>query len=174
MNFRTNKYYLLILLAAFIVGGCGNSSGNYEEIESSASSESTTTTDNTTTDSTTYNYFTGSTVTVNFLRSDNSLMGESGTWCNSLNDCNCGIGFSSSGGVVLSTMEFKSSISGDNPPFTVEWKFNNNSYTDNFSLSKSSGNHTIKLYVTDNNSNKVYAKCRSGDQGEVMMNLNIP
>ena len=31
-----------------------------------------------TTDSTTYNYFTGSTVTVNFLKSDNSLMGESG------------------------------------------------------------------------------------------------
>jgi hypothetical protein len=121
-----------------------------------------------------YNYFTGSTVTVNFLRSDNSLMGESGTWCNSLNDCSCGISFSSSGASTLSTMEFKSSISGDNPPFTVEWKFNNNSYTDNFSLSNSSGNHTIKLYVTDNNSNKVYAKCRSGDQGEVMMNLNIP
>jgi hypothetical protein len=121
-----------------------------------------------------YNYFTGSTVTVNFLRSDNSLMGESGTWCNSLNDCSCGISFSSSGASTLSTMEFKSSISGDNPPFTVEWKFNNNSYTDNFSLSNSSGNHTIKLYVTDNNSNKVYAKCRSGDQGEVMMYLNIP
>ena len=169
---KKGLFILLIFCFSLTVFSCS------DEKEESTTTDNTTTdnttTDNTTTDSTTYNYFTGSTVTVNFLKSDNSLIGGSGTWCNSLNDCKCGLAFSSSGAASLSTMEFKSSISGDNPPFTVEWKFNNNSYTDNFSLSKSSGNHTIKLYVTDNNSNKVYAKCRSGDQGEVMMYLNIP
>ena len=169
---KKGLFILLIFCFSLTIISCSDDKEEYTATATTTTDN--TCTDNTTTDSTTYNYFTGSTVTVNFLRSDNSLMGESGTWCNSLNDCNCGLAFSSSGAASLSTMEFKSSISGDNPPFTVEWKFNNNSYTDNFSLSKSSGNHTIKLYVTDNNSNKVYAKCRSGDQGEVMMNLNIP
>ena len=66
---KKGLFILLIFCFSLTVFSCSE-----EEEEYTA----TGTTDSTTTDSTTYNYFTGSTVTVNFLKSDNSLMGESG------------------------------------------------------------------------------------------------
>jgi hypothetical protein len=75
-------------------------------------------------------------------------------WCSPLNDCSCGISFVASS----SSAEFIASISGTYPPFSYEWYFDGTKYTtDNFSVSYSSGNHKVKLYITDNQSNRIYA-----------------
>ena len=93
---KMRKCYLVLIISfiSLTLISCGEDTEEYAD---------TTTTDNATTDST-YNYFSGSTVTVNFLRSDNSLMDMSGTWCDSLNDCSCGISISSTGASTLQTM----------------------------------------------------------------------
>lgn len=115
-----------------------------------------------------YSLFANSTVTVNWYRSDGSLYNESGVWCNALNDCSCGIS-----SFIGTKVVFSASISGTYPPFNLVWWFDSTSY-DNDSLTVNSSDagssvNWIKLYVTDNKSNTVYAKCRAGDQGENMM-----
>ena len=111
-----------------------------------------------------YTLFSGS--SVNVIWNGNPSQTESGIWCSELNDCSCGIGWSS----TPSSVEFQATINVTYPPFSVLWYYDSNTYTDNFTISSiSSGSHSVKLYVTDNKSNTVYAKWRSGDQGEIMM-----
>ena len=95
-----------------------------------------------------YNLITGS-ISVNVcdgIRAD---------WCSPLNNCSCGI----SGSGNSSSAEFIASISGTYPPFSYEWYFDGTkeSTSDNLSISYSAGNHKVKLYITDNQSNRIYA-----------------
>jgi hypothetical protein len=103
-----------------------------------------------------YNLITGSiTVKIGGL----NYGGTSGDyWCNPLNVCSCGISFSG-GGSGNGSAVFISSISGTYPPFSYEWYFDGTkeSTLDNLSISYSAGNHKGKLYITDNQSNRIYA-----------------
>ena len=76
-------------------------------------------------------------------------------WCSPLNNCSCSISCSGNS----SSAEFIASISGTYPPFSYEWYFDGTkeSTSDNLSISYSAGNHKVKLYITDNQSNRIYA-----------------
>ena len=96
-----------------------------------------------------YNLITGS-ISVNVWGSTRA------DWCSPLNNCSCGI----SGSGNSSSAEFIASISGTYPPFSYEWYFDGTKMseaTDNLSISYSAGNHKVKLYITDNQSNRIYA-----------------
>ena len=99
-----------------------------------------------------YNLITGS-ISVNVWGSTRA------DWCSPLNNCSC----SFSCGNYTSSAEFIASISGTYPPFSYEWYFDGTkeSTSDNFSISYSAGNHKVKLYITDNQSNRINRKSKA-------------
>ena len=117
-----------------------------------------------------YNLITGS-ITVK-IGGTTFAGATSNYWCSPLNNCSCGIGFGSN----TSSAQFIASISGTYPPFSYEWYFDGTkeSTSDNLSISFSAGFHKVKLYVTDNQSNRIYAtsKYKCGTTGEEFIYFN--
>ncbi|MBL7035687.1 MAG: Ig-like domain-containing protein [SAR324 cluster bacterium] len=116
-----------------------------------------------------YNLITGS-ITVK-IGGTTQAGATSDYWCSPLNDCSCGIGFSGN----TSSAQFIASISGTYPPFSYEWYFDGTkeSTSDNLSISYSAGNHKVKLYVTDNQSNRIFAgktSCSELDEEFIFFN----